>query len=57
MIAALDRIEPQVEAMLSGDQKARGDAEETLRELQRLVKKAGGAIWAWNSGTTAVSRS
>ena len=42
MIATLDRLGPQVDAMLSGDKNARGEARETLRDLQRLFTKAGG---------------
>ena len=42
MIATLDRLKPQIDAMLSGDKNARGESLETLRELERLMKKAGG---------------
>ena len=42
MIAKLDRLGPQVDAMLAGDKNARGEARETLRDLQRLFKMAGG---------------
>jgi hypothetical protein len=42
MIAKLDRLGPQIDAMLNGDTNARGEARETLRELHTLFKKAGG---------------
>jgi len=42
MIAKLDRVGLQVDAMLSGDANARGEARETLHELQSLFNKAGG---------------
>src|SRR5947199_8579047 len=42
MIAKLDRLGPEVDAMLSGNNNARGEARETLRDLERLFKKAGG---------------
>jgi len=42
MIAALDRLGPQADAMLAGDKNARGEALDTLHELERLMKKAGG---------------
>ncbi len=42
MVATLDQLKPQIDAMLSGDKNARGEALETLHELERLMKKAGG---------------
>ena len=42
MMSALDRLAAQMEAMLSGEEKARSEAQSTLRELRNLVKKAGG---------------
>ena len=42
MIATLDRLNPQIDAMLSGDKGARGEALTTLHQLERLMKKAGG---------------
>jgi hypothetical protein len=41
MIATLDRLDSQVEKMLSGDENARSDAKASVRELRGLLKKAG----------------
>ena len=41
MIATLDRLAPQIENMLTGDEKARTAAQSTVRELRGLMKKAG----------------
>ncbi len=40
-MATLDRLAPQVENMLSGDEQARSDARDTVRELRGLLKGAG----------------
>lgn len=42
LITMLDRLSQQVEAMLSGEEKARFEAQSTLGGLQGLLKKAGG---------------
>jgi len=41
LMATLDRQATQIENMLSGDEKALSEARTTLRELRRLLKKAG----------------
>jgi hypothetical protein len=41
MVATLDRLDPQVENMLSGDENARSAAQASVRELRSLLKKAG----------------
>jgi hypothetical protein len=60
MIAALDRLGPQADAMLAGDKNARGEALDTLHELERLMKKAGGRRNMdsdWNDrGLTSLNR-
>jgi hypothetical protein len=42
IMAALDRLAPQIDKMLAGDEGARSDAGDTLRELRGLLKQAGG---------------
>jgi hypothetical protein len=42
MVAILDRLAPQIDAMLSGDEKALAEARVSVRELRSLLKKAGG---------------
>jgi hypothetical protein len=42
MMSVLDRLATHIEAMLSGEEKARSEAQTTLGELRGLVKKAGG---------------
>ncbi len=42
MMATLDRLEMQIENMLSGDENARAEAGATVQELRRLLQKAGG---------------
>lgn len=42
MMTALDRTAEQVEKMLSGDEKARSEAQANLGDLRNLLKKAGG---------------
>ena len=41
MIATLDRLAPQIESMLTGNEKARTAAQSSVRELRGLMKKAG----------------
>jgi hypothetical protein len=52
MVAALDRLAPQIEAMVSGDRNARSEAQATLRELRTLLKKAGwrDMVERWDDG-------
>jgi hypothetical protein len=47
MFDTLDRLAPQVDAMLAGDKQGRADAVDTFRELQTLIKKAGGRNMTW----------
>ena len=42
MMSTLDRLAAQIDAMVSGDEKAQSEARSTLRELGSLVNKAGG---------------
>jgi hypothetical protein len=42
MVATLDRLAPQIESMLKGDESARSDARASVRELRGLMKQAGG---------------
>lgn len=42
MMAALDRLAPQIEKMLEGDASARSDANAGVGELRTLLTKAGG---------------
>ena len=42
MMATLDRLAPQVETMVSGDEGARSEARASVRDLRRLIDKAGG---------------
>lgn len=41
LMATLDRLAPQIEKMLSGDGKARSEAQTIVREFRSLLKKAG----------------
>ena len=41
MMGTLDRLSPQIEGMLSGDEHARAEARDSVRELRNLLKKAG----------------
>ncbi len=51
MMATLDRLAPQIENMLSGEEKARSEAQAAVRELRGLLKKAG-----WRGHARAVGR-
>jgi hypothetical protein len=53
MIATLDRLAPQVETMVSGDESARSEARASVRDLRRLIDKAGGRnlIERWDDRT------
>jgi len=50
MVATLDRLAPQIENMLKGDEASRFDARTNVRELRNLLKKAGGRnlLERWN---------
>ena len=50
MIATLDRLAPQIESMLKGDERARSDARASVQELRGLLRKAGGRklMERWN---------
>jgi hypothetical protein len=47
MLTTLERLRPQVDSMLTGDQEARAEAVDTFRHLQTLIKKAGGRNMTW----------
>jgi hypothetical protein len=54
MMSTLDRLSAQVDAMVSGEEKAQSEARSTMRELSSLVKKAGGQrnmLERWNDRT------
>jgi hypothetical protein len=42
MVATLDRLAPQIESMLKGDESVRSGARDSVRELRGLVRQAGG---------------
>lgn len=42
MMATLDRLAPQIERMLEGDESARSEASASVSDLRSLMKKAGG---------------
>jgi len=50
MVATLDRLAPQIEKMLAGDERARSEASAGVRELRTLLNKAGGRnmLERWN---------
>jgi hypothetical protein len=50
MVATLDRLAPQIESMVKGDESARSDARAGVRELRALMRKAGGLklMERWN---------
>jgi len=52
MVATLDRLAPQIESMLKGDESARSEARASVRELRGLLKQAGGMklLERWNDG-------
>jgi hypothetical protein len=57
MMATLDQLDPQIEKMLGGDENARADARESVRDLRNLLKKAGGRqMLDWNDrGLTSLN--
>ncbi len=50
MVAVLDELEPRTRAALTGDSKARTEGEASLRQLQSLMRVAGGRnlLERWN---------
>ena len=50
MMATLDKLAPQIESMLKGDEAARAGARAGVQELRSLLRKAGGRklLERWN---------
>ena len=57
MMATLDKLDPQIEKMLGGDENARSEARASVRDLRNLLKKAGGReMLDWNDrGLTSLN--
>ena len=53
MMATLDRLAPQIENMLSGDENARSEAQASVRELREPDEEGRRRGTCWSGGTIA----